>query len=419
MSEHAGWVEWPPESDAAFQLHNFTLELWLNPAPEQAAWSAVAGNLQSDGLARSGWGLVVQREASSSAHAAARDAALPVDVAWAQPPRAGESTLHFVVCDGPRAGAARESLRAYALSEPAARLPHGVWTHVAVAYDPMAGARLYTNGSLAATRAARPPGVDYSLRARMRLGAVLLANGDGTSAGAGAWAFRGGVDEVRLWGFVRSAAQLRETLRERLAGVEGGLAGYWPMDHREGVFVLDVAVADCGVDPGWSEAFLPYGNPPSGAHGGPGAAAGGAARGACGAGAGQHHAGMVRGAELRWVRSDVEWRHGRAADGLLRLPLGVGQNLLLEPDAVPCVPLWGTARREEAVQVSFLGKVRPPAPDPPAACRAPTAAARRAARRAATRPGEARLENGGARGAGVPRGGGPLDRALASLPRYR
>ncbi|KAJ1490540.1 hypothetical protein T484DRAFT_1776897 [Baffinella frigidus] len=72
---------------------------------------------------------------------------------------------------------------------------------------------------------------------------------------------------VRWWSFARTPHQLRETLRERLAGVEGGLAGYWPLDHREGVFVLDVAIADCEIDPGLTESFLPYDTPPSGSHG--------------------------------------------------------------------------------------------------------------------------------------------------------
>ncbi|KAJ1490539.1 hypothetical protein T484DRAFT_1776896 [Baffinella frigidus] len=65
---------------------------------------------------------------------------------------------------------------------------------------------------------------------------------------------------------------------------------------------------------------------------------------------------MVRSSLLQWLRSDVEWRYSPIADGLLRLPLGVGDNLQLPPNAVPCVPLWGSARNEEAVLVAFLGK---------------------------------------------------------------
>ena len=37
-------------------------------------------------------------------------------------------------------------------------------------------------------------------------------------------------------------------------------------------------------------------------------------------------------------------------------PAGIGDNLLLQPNAVPCERLWGFAKSEEAVIVTFLGR---------------------------------------------------------------
>ena len=119
---------------------------------------------------------------------------------------------------------------------------------------------------------------------------------------------------------------------------ERGLRGYWPLDHRDGVVALDMAVSDCGLEPGGgslpadeaaslgSVRDFPPVSEPWVAASIPGGTAGGGA-GACrreGKGAwGQSHAQLVgAGGGTRWVASDVEWRQVAEPDGLLRLPNG-------------------------------------------------------------------------------------------------
>ena len=119
---------------------------------------------------------------------------------------------------------------------------------------------------------------------------------------------------------------------------ERGLRGYWPLDHRDGIVALDMAVSDCGLEPGGgslpadeaatlgSVRDFPPVSEPWVAASIPGGTAGGGA-GACrreGKGAwGQSHAQLVgAGGGTRWVASDVEWRQVAEPDGLLRLPNG-------------------------------------------------------------------------------------------------
>src|SRR4029077_18000384 len=51
--------------------------------------------------------------------------------------------------------------------------------------------------------------------------------------------FVGLIDEVRVWNIARSAAQIAATMRQRLAGNETGLVGYWRFDDVGGTTALD------------------------------------------------------------------------------------------------------------------------------------------------------------------------------------
>jgi hypothetical protein len=166
LANRAGYLEWPPETDPLFQISNFTLELWVNPAPEQEAFAGLAGTLFSSGPIHSGWGLMLQRERMPSPRTSAFGRAeggdargggaragrqMPVTSAGWEAVPAGMSSLHFVVCDSsldlPGRIDPEVSLTDLVLAEPYALIPHGVWTHVAAAYDSFGGSRLFINGS--------------------------------------------------------------------------------------------------------------------------------------------------------------------------------------------------------------------------------------------------------------------------------
>jgi murein DD-endopeptidase MepM/ murein hydrolase activator NlpD len=52
-------------------------------------------------------------------------------------------------------------------------------------------------------------------------------------------AFRGDLDDLRLWNIARSQAEIQEKMNVRLQGNETGLAGYWNFDEGEGQIVGD------------------------------------------------------------------------------------------------------------------------------------------------------------------------------------
>ena len=49
------------------------------------------------------------------------------------------------------------------------------------------------------------------------------------------------MQEVRIWGVVRSASEIRDNYRRRLAGSEDDLVGYWPIYERSGSAIRDFA----------------------------------------------------------------------------------------------------------------------------------------------------------------------------------
>jgi hypothetical protein len=112
----------------------------------------------------------------------------------------------------------------------------GQWTHIAGSYD---GAtwRLYHNGDLLA-QADRPYGAG--------VGSADWAIGAG--GGGATNFFQGGIDEVRLWRFARTQAQIQATMNTTLTGNEPGLRGYWRFDEASGAIAHDLAPAGGSSD---------------------------------------------------------------------------------------------------------------------------------------------------------------------------
>ncbi len=93
------------------------------------------------------------------------------------------------------------------------------WGHVA-AVTGKDGGKLYFNGTLVATN-------DYT-GSLSELGRTnnFLGRADATATNA----FRGELDEVRIWRGTRSGEQIRQDMSQTLTGKEPGLVGYWNFD---------------------------------------------------------------------------------------------------------------------------------------------------------------------------------------------
>jgi hypothetical protein len=161
--------------------------------------------------------------------------------------------------------------------------------------------------------------------------------------------FRGGLDEVRLWKGQRSDSQLRETIKERLSGVEANLTGYWPLDDVGGTLVVDLVRPDCAHDPGGAASFAQYSSPFWTAD-----MAAVTPAGACSYRQ-PHHAGLVGAERMRWLRSPGEARAAEHPQQSLRLVHGSGPRLDLT--ASDCADLSGFATPDELVTAHFAGRV--------------------------------------------------------------
>jgi len=112
------------------------------------------------------------------------------------------------------------------VSDPAA-FPVNVWTHVAVTYNAATNTmRLYKNGVQVAVNTSSP------------------ANSGGITAigkhYGGGCNFHGQIDEVRIWNYARSAADLAANMGTTLNGNESGLTAYYPMEEGSGSGTADV-----------------------------------------------------------------------------------------------------------------------------------------------------------------------------------
>ncbi|MDW8444847.1 MAG: LamG domain-containing protein [Acetobacteraceae bacterium] len=109
-----------------------------------------------------------------------------------------------------------------------ASLPANEWTHVAGTYDG-SRLRLYVDGVLAAEREVTAP-INHSL-AELRIGS--------SSGRDDAW--RGAIDEVRLWSVARSAEEIAALRNTPIASPPPALAGYWRFDEPSGATVGDAS----------------------------------------------------------------------------------------------------------------------------------------------------------------------------------
>jgi signal transduction histidine kinase/ligand-binding sensor domain-containing protein/CheY-like chemotaxis protein len=108
--------------------------------------------------------------------------------------------------------------------------PHQ-WCHVA-AVSGKSGMKLYLNGGLAGTNAYTGSFAGLKNGTRFYLGQRVTTNDPPTN-------FKGAIDEVRVWRTVRTQAQIRESMFQRLTGTEGELAALWNFESVENGVVKD------------------------------------------------------------------------------------------------------------------------------------------------------------------------------------
>jgi len=108
-----------------------------------------------------------------------------------------------------------------------AKIPSGVWTHVAATYDG-ATMKVYINGLLDGTNT-------FTLSLQNSSEALNIGR---ESAGLGRY-FGGKIDEVRIWNVARTQAQIAFNAGVELLGNEPGLVGLWHFNELAGTTAFD------------------------------------------------------------------------------------------------------------------------------------------------------------------------------------
>ena len=115
---------------------------------------------------------------------------------------------------------------------PGATINTGIWYHIAGTYNGST-IKFYLNGVLAASEA-KSGYIDLEFQpSDLRIGAYHDANED--------YYFDGAIDEVRVWNFARSEAQIQADMSRPLNGDETGLAAYYQFDHTSGTWLTDLS----------------------------------------------------------------------------------------------------------------------------------------------------------------------------------
>jgi large repetitive protein len=105
-----------------------------------------------------------------------------------------------------------------------------VWTHVAMSWSSGGYLKGYING-VEVLSVVSP--------------ALTITNSNSLVIGRAPWidpnqgAFKGKIDEVRIWNLVRTQAQIKTCMSKELAGNESGLVGYYKMSNGSGTTLSD------------------------------------------------------------------------------------------------------------------------------------------------------------------------------------
>jgi hypothetical protein len=140
------------------------------------------------------------------------------------------------------------------------------WVHVARVISKKAE-KLYVNGELVAARETGGPVQPFEHE-------LMIGNSDMFgSPGNETTAFRGSIDEIRIWSKPRTQKQIVSTMNRYLRGNERGLVGYFPLEDRTGQYIHDYSghlmAGNLGAtyqaddrDPAWAEGVKLKGRKP-------------------------------------------------------------------------------------------------------------------------------------------------------------
>ncbi|HEU4930302.1 MAG TPA: LamG-like jellyroll fold domain-containing protein, partial [Candidatus Krumholzibacteria bacterium] len=123
----------------------------------------------------------------------------------------------------------------------------GAWYHAAATYDGMTW-RLYLNGALETTLVVNEPVQSSSIQ-HASFGATL------TSTGAASGHFDGTLDEVRVWDYARTGAEINTDINAQIGTPTTGLVARWALDEGAGSAVkgsAGTAVNGTVQASGWS-----------------------------------------------------------------------------------------------------------------------------------------------------------------------
>jgi hypothetical protein len=103
------------------------------------------------------------------------------------------------------------------------------WHHWTITFDTATNTqRIYRDGVIAGERVSDE---DYLGTGNLYIGCMKGST----------WWYRGELDEVRIWNYVRSEDQIIQNMYLPLQGNEAGLLGYWNFDERSGSILNDVS----------------------------------------------------------------------------------------------------------------------------------------------------------------------------------
>lgn len=109
---------------------------------------------------------------------------------------------------------------------------NNLWYHAAVTYDGINTWKLYLNGSLDTTLALPSTFVPESNSIQHAAIASAL-----TSTGLAAGYFDGAIDEVRIWNYARSEAEIQADMNSQITAPQNGLLARWGINEESGIRV--------------------------------------------------------------------------------------------------------------------------------------------------------------------------------------
>jgi len=113
------------------------------------------------------------------------------------------------------------------------------WQHIALSYNSsISEIKMYVNGLAMETSIEGPNNPVGSLQTNDTI-SLVLGNDRELSTG-----YKGIIDELRVWGDVRTETEISDNLTNSLSGNEDNLLGYWKMDEGNGSEIVDLSESE-------------------------------------------------------------------------------------------------------------------------------------------------------------------------------